>query len=330
MMGNSAGMGVIHLTVRLSEESDMIDINATDFVEAFKLENAVVGLIGQGFVGSSMKAYFSRKLTVLTYDKYKSENSSSTLEELVKGSDVIFVCVPTPMRKTGECYTGIVEDVLHEVDAIATQIGRPGHSFVMCVKSTVPPGFTQRISEMHPSLRIVFSPEFLTEKNAVQDMIKANRVIVGGSYEDARVVLQYFLAVDRRRVDEGKCVLIATSSQSAEMAKLFSNGLLFAKVLFSNDIYALCKELGINYDEVRVLAALDPRVGASHTAVPGPDGEFGASGSCFPKDLNSLIFLSKQLGVGEKMFSAVWQRNLELRKNHDWEQLSGRAVCEEK
>ena len=214
----------------------MIDINAPDFSENFKLENAVVGIIGQGFVGSAMKTYFERKLKVLAYDKYKKDVSNATLDEVVKGADIIFVCVPTPMRASGECYTGIPEEVIGDIARVSKEVARPGNSFVVCLKSTVPPGFTETMSDKFPDLRITFSPEFLTEKNSVRDMIEANRVIVGGDYDDAAVVLQYFLAVDRRRVDEGKCILVATTSPAAEMAKLFGNGLLFAKVVFSNEI----------------------------------------------------------------------------------------------
>ena len=302
-----------------------MDINAPDFTENFSLDNAVIGIIGQGFVGSAMNEFFRRKLKVVTYDKYKPE-TGTTLENVVKNSDVIFVCVPTPMRKNGECYTGIVEEVFEELHRTAAEISRPNNSFVVCLKSTVPPGFTASLNEKYKDMRIVFSPEFLTEKNALNDMLQANRVIVGGDYEDARIVLQYFLAVDSRRIDEGKCVLVATTSSAAEMAKLFGNGLLFTKVVFSNEVYMLCQAMGISYEEVRILAALDPRIGASHTQVPGHDGHLGAGGHCFPKDMHNLKFSAKKFNVPEKMFSTVLDRNGEVRNERDWEKMEDRAV----
>ena len=304
-----------------------MDINAPDFVDSFKLDEAVVGIVGQGFVGSAMKAFFERKVKCLTYDKFKPE-TGTTLEEVVKGSDIIFVCVPTPMRRNGECYTGIPEEVFNDISRVADEVGRPKNSFVCCLKSTVPPGFTDTMRNTHKDMRIVFSPEFLTEKNAVGDMINANRVIVGGEYEDARIVLQFFLSVDHRRIDEGKCVLIATNAAAAEMAKLFGNGILFAKVLFSNEVYKLCQAMGIDYQEVRILGALDPRVGASHTAVPGPDSHLGAGGHCFPKDMHNLKFLADVYSTDELMFSAVLKRNGELRDEKDWEKMEDRAVTD--
>jgi len=304
-----------------------MDINASDFIESFKLESANVGIIGQGFVGSAIRAFFERKVKCRTFDKYKPE-TGTTLEDVVKESEVVFVCVPTPMRQTGECYTGIVEDVLKDIDRVSQEVGRPGSSFVVCIKSTVPPGFTARMQSEHPNLRITFSPEFLTEKNSVQDMLQANRVIVGGLMDDAKVVLQFFMAVDQRRVEEGKCVLVQCTTDGAEMCKLFGNGLLFSRVVFSNEVYAMCVALGINYEEVRVLTSLDPRIGHYHTAVPGPDGFLGAGGHCFPKDMHNLKFIAEQLKIPERMFTTVLQRNGEVRQEKDWEKMSDRAVTD--
>jgi UDPglucose 6-dehydrogenase len=321
MRVNSGGTGQIPTT-----ENEM-DINALDFESSFDLKNANVGIVGQGFVGSAMKSYFERKINCLTYDKYKPE-SGTTLDEVVSKSDIIFVCVPTPMRHTGECYTGIVESVLQDIERVAQEIDRPTNTFVVCIKSTVPPGFTARMQEKHSGLRLVFSPEFLTEKNAVGDMLNANRVIVGGTMDDSKVVLRYFLEVDKRRVDEGKCVLVQCSTSAAEMAKLFGNGLLFSKVMFSNEVYVLCQVLGINYEEVRILTSLDPRIGGAHTAVPGPDGFLGAGGHCFPKDMHNLCFTAKQYNVPEKMFSTILARNGEVRQEKDWEKMNDRAVTD--
>lgn len=305
-----------------------MDINAPDFVENFKKEDAVVGIVGQGFVGGATRAYFEKHgFKVVAYDKYKPE--FGTLDDLVKQADVIFVCVPTPMRQaTGECYTGIPESVFEDIDRTARELGRPHDTFVCCLKSTVPAGFTDKLKAKYPHMRITFSPEFLTEKNAVRDMLQANRVVVGGDLDDARVVLHFFMVADKRRVDEGKCILVQTEPAVAEMVKLFGNGLLFTKVLFANEIYQLCKKLGINYDDVRIVTALDPRIGGSHLTVPGHDGYLGAGGHCFPKDMNNLKFTAEQVGLKERMFTTVLQRNSEVREERDWEKMSDRAVTD--
>lgn len=302
-----------------------MDINALDFQQSFKREDTVVGIVGQGFVGGAMKAYFDKhNFPVVAYDKYKS--GYKKLEDVVKSADVIFVCVPTPMRQNGECYTGIPEEVFADIDRTAKEIGRPGDSFVLCLKSTVPPGFTDSLREKYPHLRITFSPEFLTEKNAIQDMLQASRVVVGGTYEDAAVVLKYFLEADERRVRENKCRLIACPARTAEMAKLFTNALLFTKVLLCNEVHELCQKMGVSYDEVAVVTAHDPRVGSTHMQVPGHDGFKGAGGHCFPKDMNNLRYLAGIYGTGERLFSAVLARNAEVREELDWEKMNDRAV----
>lgn len=307
-----------------------VDVNAPDFSERFNKEDAVVGVIGQGFVGGTMREYFARHgMRVVAYDKYRPEHG--TLADVVKQSDVIFVCVPTPMRPTGECYTGIVVEVLNDIISATASIGRPGDTFVVCIKSTVPPGFTAQMQRQFPTLRITFSPEYLTEKHALHDMLTGSRVVVGGDDDDTRVVLRFFLEADRRRVDEGKLLLVATRDPAvAEMAKLFANGLLSAKVMFCNEVQRLCQAMGIDYEETRAVTCLDSRIGASHTRVPGPDGFHAIGGHCLPKDLNDLKHLASVAGTGERIFTALLQRNDDLREptGRDWEQMAGRAVID--
>jgi UDPglucose 6-dehydrogenase len=307
----------------------MLDINSETFNQDFEISKATVGIIGQGFVGSAMRAYFDRpcygteeKFNLVTYDKVKGGD----INEVVSKAEVIFVCVPTPMRANGECYTGIVESVLQDIIDTAKAVGRDTKTFVVCVKSTVWPGFIDSMKVRHPDLRISFSPEFLREASAVDDMINGNRIIVGGSLQDASVILQFFLTQDTKRIDDGDCLLIRTEPTVAEMVKLFTNGILFTKVLFSNEMYQLCQKMNINYDDVRVVSCIDPRIGPSHTSVPGPDGFLGAGGHCFPKDMHNLKFIAEKLGVKEKMFTTVLERNNELREEKDWEKMENRAV----
>jgi UDPglucose 6-dehydrogenase len=308
----------------------MVDINSAEFGRDFNASDATVGIIGQGFVGGAMRAYFDRSVThaqggkfnIVTYDKYKGGD----IKDVVDRAELIFVCVPTPMRKSGECHTGIVESVLQDIIDAAELVGRNTNSFVVCVKSTVWPGFIESMRRRHPSLRLTFSPEFLTEKNSVRDMLDSNRVIVGGDLDDAGVVLTFFLTQDSKRVSTGECVLIRVEPTVAEMVKLYTNGILFTKVLFSNEIYQMCQRLGVKYDDVRLVSCVDPRIGSSHTSVPGPDGYLGAGGHCFPKDMHNLKWVAKQMEIPERLFTAVLERNDELREERDWEKMENRAV----
>jgi UDPglucose 6-dehydrogenase len=287
-----------------------------------------IGIIGQGFVGSALRDYFDRddprggRFSLVTYDKEKGGDINSVVSQ----SDVIFVCVPTPMRESGECFTGIVESVLSDIEKTAVAVNRRIDEFVVCIKSTIPPGFIGRARKIHPLMRITFNPEFLREAHAVEDMLNSNRFVVGGSTDDANVVLSCFYRQDIDRASSGELLLLRVGDDVAEMVKLFTNGILFTKVVFANEIYQMCERLGIDFNEVRMVSAIDPRVGLSHTQVPGPDGHLGAGGHCFPKDMNNLRFEARRLGTNERLFSAVLERNDELRDERDWEKMEGRAV----
>lgn len=299
----------------------MIDINNIDFNQFLDLKQAVVGVVGHGYVGQAVESYFASVSNTIVHDKAKE---LATLEEVVNKSNVIFVCVPTPMNKDGSCFTGIVESVLDGIVAV----GRDLKEFVVVVKSTLPPGFTDAAKEKRPGLRLVFSPEFLTEKSSIDDFERCNRLLLGGAFEDCQIVFKFFEAKNPSRIANDELIVAQCLPKVAEMVKLYTNGILMTKVLFSNEIYQICKTIGIDYNEVRTLAVLDPRIGASHTEVPGHDGKLGAGGSCFPKDINNLANVCKTLGLPERIFSAVIQRNEEVR-GKDWEELKGRAVVDD-
>jgi UDPglucose 6-dehydrogenase len=308
----------------------MFDINDEKFLTNFSIEKSTIGVIGYGYVGQAVGHFFSRnrKANVCIFDKAKPELGN--FEDVVSKSELIFVCVPTPMQQDGSCHTGIVEEVLDNIYLEAINGGRDLDSFIVVIKSTVYPGFIERMKEEFVNLRVVFSPEFLTEKNSFQDIVNQNRIIVGGDEEDALIVLRYFQNVEKERFESGELNLFATTSTTAELVKLFANGILAAKIMFCNEIYLIAQALGVEYEEVRQLACLDERIGSSHTMVPGHDGWKGYGGHCFEKDLNNLKNVCKQLNVDEKVISAVVQRNHEVREKEGWDWLAmkGRAVIE--
>lgn len=309
----------------------MIDINATDFIQSFDLKRGTIGLVGHGFVGKAIEAFFRdsnnvAKCGILINDKAKPE--LNTLREVVKESEVIFIAVPTPMRKDGSCFTGYVEEVIKSINETAKELQRNLDSFVLVVKSTVPPGFIEEMQNRYLPMRLTFSPEFLTEANSVADFKKTNRIIVGGDTEDALIVCKYFLEADPAPVNDGRRVILATDSTTAEMVKLYANGMLTAKVIFSNEVYLICEKLGVKFEDVRLLACLDQRIGVGHTKVPGPDGQLGYGGHCFPKDIQSLRAIARILETGEKMFTAMIERNEEIREKKDWLEMKERAVTE--
>jgi UDPglucose 6-dehydrogenase len=110
------------------------------------------------------------------------------------------------------------------------------------------------------------------------------------------------------------------------MIKYMNNCFLATKVSFMNEMKLLANESNVDWNIAVDGFALDPRVGSSHLSVPGPDGKLGFGGSCFPKDLQALIFYAKSLGLDMHTLSSVWNTNIQVRPEKDWEKLKGRAV----
>ncbi len=166
----------------------------------------------------------------------------------------------------------------------------------------------------------MFNPEFLTEANAIEDFNNQNRIILGGHKD----VTSYLKTIYIKVFPQAR--IIKTDSTHAEMVKYLINTFLSTKVSFANEMYEISKSLGIDYDKVIEYATLDDRLGKSHWNVPGPDGDFGFGGHCFPKDLQALISLAHDLNVSPRILTAVDCKNNDVRKNKDWKQMRGRAV----
>jgi UDPglucose 6-dehydrogenase len=271
-----------------------------------------IGIIGQGYVGTALKVGFKDYYNVETYDKYDlSKSTKSSIKRVVEFTDVIFVCVPTPMRKDGTCYTGIVEEVIREINETAD-----GH--IVVIKSTVPPGTTDRINAEYTKSTVIFNPEFLTEANFIDDFKNQNRIILGGDRKGTSKVRQLYSRVFPH------ATIVKTGAQHAEMVKYFTNCFLATKVSFANEMKYICDSIDLDYDKVVEYATYDERLGKSHWAVPGPDGDLGFGGHCLPKDLSAIINQFETLGLLE----AVEQVNDQVRENRDWEQMKGRAVID--
>jgi len=314
-----------------------------------------IAVVGQGFVGGSLTTVFSeRGETVYVYDKagklaaggingFKQNSSDmilypGSIAEFVQQregksgfSGVFFVCVPTPMYEDGSPDTSIVEDVLELICIAPYTADSPNR--VAVIKSTVPPGSTERWNTMfnQRGLHVVFNPEFLTEANAVNDMREQNRIVLGGPRPHINTVRNVF----QRAFP--KVPIIKTSATTAESVKYFTNIQLAVRVILSCEFKQVCDALdaaglNVDYDKVLEYARLDPRLGNSHMNVPGQDGIMGARGHCFPKDLNAYISVAKKMSVNPILMQAAWEKNLELvpTEHRDWEKMSGRAVSKKK
>jgi len=273
-----------------------------------------IGIIGQGFVGTAVYEGLKQHFEIETYDIAKTSTCKS-LADLSEKSDVVFVCLPTPMKKDGSCHIDIVESTLLGLDVI-------NECKTVVVKSTIPPGTTEKWNSLFANIQVVFNPEFLTEANSIEDFKNQNRIIIGGPRPATTKVKRVFAKAFP------KVPIIKTGSTTAEMVKYFLNCFLATKVSFANEMYEICNYLKIDYDKVIEYAIYDERLGKSHLNVPGPDGDFGYGGHCFPKDVKALISVAMELdsNVDPIMLKATNKKNNKIRKNRDWEKQEGRAV----
>lgn len=270
----------------------------------------MVGVIGNGFVGESIAFAFGPTHEVRIYD-VDPLKATHTHEEVMK-CDYVFVCVPTPMDMGGKQDLSYIERVFENA--------KEGPIYI--IKSTVLPGTTEMLQRQYPHLKIIFSPEFLTERTAKLDMLTQSRIILGGDDDLTKEVEVMF---QKRFMNRH---IIHTDSKTAEFIKYMNNTFFATKVSLMNEYYRLAKLVGVNWDDALYGFASDGRVGDSHLHVPGPDGKVGFGGTCFPKDINALMIMAKDVGVNMNVLEAAWKTNLEVRPEQDWNKLKGRAISE--
>jgi UDPglucose 6-dehydrogenase len=278
-----------------------------------------IGIIGQGYVGTAIKVGFEPHYELETYDKYdKDKSTCDNLFDLVMECDVMFVCVPTPMNIDGTCHIDIVEEVITEINEIVLETeSYPYHiKPIVVIKSTVPPGTTDRLHSKNRGIDVIFNPEFLTEMNFIEDFKNQSRIILGGVRRGTSLLRQVYSKVFPH------ATIVKTNAKYAETVKYFINCFLGTKVSFANEMKVLCDKIGIDYDKVVEYATYDERLGKSHWAVPGPDGDYGFGGHCLPKDISAIVNGYDDM----ELLQAVLKVNDKVRKNRDWEQMKGRAV----
>jgi len=291
-----------------------------------------IGIIGQGFVGSAIKAGLKNFYDIRTYDIDESR-CNSTHQAVCYESDIIFVCLPTPMRKDGSCDTRMLEFAIdkaynvlkdeHKIPKHSDFLNKQNHKKIFVIKSTVPPGTTARIASSYKGIDICFSPEFLTEANSFEDFKNQSRIIIGGPRPATGTVKQMF------RKAFPTIPIVKTGTKTAEMVKYFTNCFLATKVTFANEMYDICTAANVDFDKVTEYALHDKRIGNSHLTVPGPDGDRGFGGHCFPKDTKAIVYFAKTLGIDAEVLKSVLNKNDKIRSDRDWEKMKGRAISED-
>lgn len=272
-----------------------------------------IGIIGNGFVGSAiMHGFVLHSESIMVYDK-DEKRATHSMEELATKSDVIFVCVPTPMFESGECDLSIVNSVVNELSQYSCIDDK-----VVVIKSTVVPGTTEALASKYPDMNFVFNPEFLTERSARLDFINTSRIVLGSNKPHANNIVEELY---RTRFPYTK--IIKTDFGTAQLIKYMANCFFATKVSFMNEMFQICEAIDGDWDKALEGFITDGRIGNSHIDVPGHDGDMGFGGKCFPKDINAMIKCAEQLGVSPDVMKGAWEKNKQVRKNLDWYDIPG-------
>jgi UDPglucose 6-dehydrogenase len=252
-----------------------------------------LGIVGYGVVGSALAKLFRAAHEVVIFDKFLAPFSDDAHRHAVNDCDLAFLSVPTPAA--GDC----LSCDLSAVEECAQWIQAP-----LCIRSTVVPGTTDRLSAL-TKRPIAFSPVYIgeTPDHPWRDEGACGFLIVGGP---PSICDLFFLAY-------GPCLpseirFYRTSAPTAELCKYMENCFLATKVAFVNQFFDIATSLNVDFEELRNLWLLDSRVGPSHTVVTP---ERGFRGRCLPKDVAALIAVMGPLG-GAPLLEAVHSYNERL------------------
>jgi UDPglucose 6-dehydrogenase len=236
-----------------------------------------VGIVGYGHVGKSLNTIF--KDTII-YDKFMKMQDKNE----INNCDIVFVSVSTPSLPNGSCDLSNVNDVMNWLDVP-----------LICIKSTVPPGTTDSFCDTGKV--VTMSPEFYGETPWQKSADEWPYLIVGGESKATQQILDLY----RSYLGPGKSYW-ATTAKNAELVKYMGNAWLAMQVTFAYQFSDISKTLGADYNTVRELWALDPRVSRWHTLIIG---DRGYGGDCLPKDLSAIIAISEEKGCDASFLNSI-------------------------
>lgn len=243
-------------------------------------------------VGTPLKRYFEeekgycRGQDLFLYDIDQRKGYFDDVNQ----ADIIFISVPSPRASDGSA----------DLSAVESAFARIKGEKIIVLKSTVPPGTTESFQKRFPCHKILFNPEFLTEKKAWEDFLKPDRQIVGftdASLDAAHIVLSLlprapFMSPWGRNTYQSVKIM----ATEAEIIKYGGNVHFARKINFANTLAILAETHGVDYENIRLGMAADFRIGDSHLDV-NHGGYRGFGGFCFPKDLDAFTAHLEAVGL---------------------------------
>jgi UDPglucose 6-dehydrogenase len=237
--------------------------------------------------------------------------------EAIRAGEVIFICVGTPPKDSGEADLSAIDHVARQIALEATT------PKLVVEKSTVPALTGMQLQKALAAysrggalkFHVASNPEFLREGTAVGDFFHPDRIVVGVEDEASAAKLREIYSPILARkfhcpIHAGACPtdhpgeLLITTINSAELIKHASNSFLALKISYANVIADLCERIGADVEEVTHAMGLDPRIGTQFLKAG-----LGFGGFCFPKDIQAFIHLSSSVGVDFEMLKAAERVN---------------------
>jgi UDPglucose 6-dehydrogenase len=233
--------------------------------------------------------------------KNKRLKFSTDVNDSVKKSDIVFICVGTPTKRNGS------EADLSQIYSVANVISKSINKFkIIITKSTVPVTTGDNIEKIlskkvdKNKFSVVSNPEFLREGEAIRDFIYPDRVVVGSNDKRSMGILKNLYSP---LISKG-AKFISTNRRAAELIKYASNAFLATKITFINEIANLCEKTGIDVEEISIGIGLDKRIGSRFLRA-GP----AYGGSCFPKDTKAIVSTAKKFNTNLSIIKSVINSN---------------------
>ncbi|MFZ1023917.1 MAG: hypothetical protein WAN87_07265, partial [Thermoplasmata archaeon] len=226
-----------------------------------------IGVIGLGAVGKTLAHALSWFHEVVPYDK-----KGNYEWEPILSSDLVLICVDTPLGSDGRLNCGNVDDVLNRLQ-------KGGFARPVAIRSTLRVGYMTQAVITHPRLRLVYFPEFIRERSRLQWTVCPDRLVLAGEERDARIVEDAFNWVE-------DAPTLRMSYLEAELGKLAHNAYIATKVSFTNEIETICRKFDADPEKVMRVVTADRRIISQEHLRPGK-GTY--NGSCVPKDTHELM-----------------------------------------
>lgn len=262
-----------------------------------------MGIVGHGFVGKAVEyAFYHPMVEHFIVDPKEGTH----IDQLIDWKpQVVFICAPTPQNpESGFVDASIVEDsvlkLMYHTNALVV------------VKSTVTPDIIDRLYnsiEPRDFDRLIYNPEFLTEKSACEDFVNAEHHVFGGTNPACDELQQIYDIFSNCKSDK----YYRMSGCEASFVKYATNAFLATKLTFFNQLKDLVDSFDCSYNMITRAMGADDRIGIKHTRVPGPDKKRGFGGACLPKDTTALLKFSESRGKKFDLLENVLTINNEYR-----------------